>query len=230
MPIYSPLSTVLRSAELPLTAAAVIAAEGQALVSTMVAGVPGVAPSAGTSGEKFAGFVNTQTSAASFLQTTAVAVEQFVLPSGKTMTLGKSPVASTTLVRNSATGAIVASDSVTGAVVDMTTNGVAGTTYDVTYRYTLTVPQSRARQGDTTPGGYAGLTTGTVSVLQAGTIYTDQFSTLADFGPAAEKVVLAANGQLTSLTINSSGTVISGAVRALPSVDFPWLGIEFDVY
>lgn len=228
--IYSPLSSLLRTKEFPLAPNAQPSADGQAMVSVMVNGVAGVQPSAGVAGEKFAGLTTTQTSAASFLQTTAVAVELAVVPGSKTITLGRAPISGTTFVRDSVTGAAVAPDSVTGKVVDLTTAGVPGASVSVTYRYALTVVEARSRNGDVTPGGYAGLTTGSVSMVQSGTVYTDQFDSSLDWAAANETVVLGPNGQLSTKTAHAAGTPLSATIVALPTVEYPFLGIDFDTY
>lgn len=228
--IYTPLSTSLRSKEANLAPNAVLSADGQAMVSSINAGVAGVGPSTGAAGEKFAGFVAAQTSAAPFLQTTAVAVEVFTVPSGKQLTLGRAPIAGTTQVKDQTTNAPIAADGVSGKVVDLTTAGVPGSTVVVTYRYTLSVIESRSRNGDVTPGGYAGLTTGSVSLVQSGTVFTDQFDTSADWAKPGEEVVLGANGQLTTKTVNATGTVIKCAITALPNVEYPYIGIDFDTF
>lgn len=227
--IYSPLSAILRTKELALAPNAQLSADGQALVGSLVNGVAGVQPSTGAAGEKFVGFVFSQTSAVSFLQTTAVAVENATVPGAKTITLARTPIAGSVLVKDS-TGAVVAADSVTGKVVDLTTNGVAGSAVSITYRYALSVVEARSRNGDVTPGGYAGLTTGSVAMAQSGTVYTDQFDTAADFGAAGETVVLGPNGQLTTKTAHAAGTPLSCTIVALPTVEYPFLGIDFDTY
>lgn len=227
--IYSPLSSILRSKEFALALNAQPSADGQAMVSVLVAGVAGVQPSDGVADEKFAGFTNTQTSAASFLQTTAVVVEDVVLPSSKAVTLGRAPIAGTAIARDKDTGVVVAIASVVGKVATISA-GTAGQNLSITYRYNLTVVEARSRNGDVTPGGYAGLTTGSVSLVQAGTVYTDQFDTSADFAEVGAKIVLADNGLITTDTVNANGTPISGAIVGLPSVDYPYLGIDFDTY
>lgn len=228
--IYSPLSSLLRTREAALAANAQPTADGQAFVSVIENGHQVVKPSTGAAGEKFAGLAATQTSAASFLQTTAVAVETLVVPASKQLNLGRAPIAGTTQVRDEATGAPIAPDSVTGKTVDLTTAGVPSSTVVVTYRYALTVVEARSRNGDVTPGGYAGLTTGSLSLVQAGVVYTDQFDTSLDWGKANESVVLGPNGQLSTKTANPDGTVVSGAIAALPSAEYPFLGIEYDTY
>jgi hypothetical protein len=228
--IYSPLSSILKTKEMALAPNAVLSQDGQAMVSVMVNGKAGVQPSAGAPGEKFAGFLNTQTSAVSFLQTTAVAVERVVLPGSKTVTLGRAPIAGTTFVRDVVTGASVAVDGVTGQVVDLSTAGVPGAELDVTYRYNLTVVEARSRNGDVTPGGYAGLTTGSCGLAQSGTIYTDQFESGLDWAAPGETAVLGANGQLSTKTAHPTWTAVQGTIVALPSVEYPFLGIDFDTY
>ena len=151
--IYSPLSSILRTKEFALALNAQPSADGQAMVAVMVNGISGIQPSAGVAGEKLAGFVNAQTSAVPFLQTTAVAVEKFVVPGSKLVVLGRAPIAGTAFVNDVATDTPVVPDSVTGKNVDLTTGGVAGSTVLVTYRYALTVAEARARNGDPTPGG-----------------------------------------------------------------------------
>jgi hypothetical protein len=113
-------------------------------------------------------------------------------------------------------------------VVDLTTNGTVGHTVNVTYRYTLTVPEARAMNGDVIPGNYAGLTTGSVGVIQAGTIYTDQFDSAVNW-QAATAVELGASGILTNQG-GASNVVVPCTIIAIPTVDYPFLGLEFDAY
>lgn len=226
--IYTPLSSATRSKEFPLAAGAVLAADGQAMIRSQVGQVFGVTPSAGAGGEMFVGFLSAQTSAVPFLATTAVKVERFVVPAGKVLTLSKTLVASSVFVYNVTGSAAVTPDSATGTTVDLTTNGTVGSTVDVTYRYNLTVAEARARNGDPTPGGYAGLTTNTVGIWQAGTIYTDQFDSSKNYA-AATAIELAAGGLVTDQS-GTGNVAIPCTVIAIPSVDFPFLGLEFDAY
>ena len=96
--IYSPLSSFLRTRELPLSSSAVLSQEGQAMMMSWTGLVPGVVAAAGATTDKFVGFLIATTSATAFLQTTAVKVEQFTVPAGKTVTLSKLPISSTTFV------------------------------------------------------------------------------------------------------------------------------------
>lgn len=226
--IYYPLSNILRSREMPLAASATLAQDGQAMIRNMVGQTFGAIPSSGASGEAFLGFLLGQMSSVPFLQTTAVKTEQFTLSAGKTVTLSKLPIASTTNVYNITGAATAAPDSVntTTGVVDLTTAGVVSSVYLITYRYTLSVVEARSRNGDVTPGGYAGLTTGTVALAVSGTIYTDQFDSSKNWAASTgASVKMAASGLITDTT--GSGVALTSSVISLPSVDYPFLGLTF---
>ena len=226
--IYSPLSTYPRTAEFPLAATAVPAQEGQALVRSFSGNTFGAAISTGAAGENFLGFLIAQISAVPFQQVTAVKTERFTLPAApKTITLSKTPIAGTTFVFNITTGVVAAPDSVTGNVVDLTTAGLAGNIYDVTYRYNLTVLEAKSRNGDVVPGGWNGYVTGTVSDVQGGRIYTDQFDSSKNWA-LSTAVKLGANGLVTDQS--GAGTAINSSIIAVPTVDYPFLGIEFSAY
>lgn len=225
--IYAPLSSPIRSREYPLLSTATLAQDGQALSRGLIGQTFGATPSSATAGENFLGFLMGQSSAVPFQQVTAVKTERFTLAAGKTVTLGKTPSAATTFVYNITTSAAATPDSVTGAVVDLTTAGVVGNVYDITYRYAMTVVEARSRNGDVSPGGYAGLSTGTVSVMQAGTIYHDQFDSSKNWA-AATSVKLGAAGLVTDQT--GTGTTLSCSIISTPSVDYPFLGLEFSAY
>lgn len=220
--IYHPLSQHIRSTEYPLAAGAVISADGQALVGSNVNGAFGVGPATGQAGEVFVGFVLTQTSAAPFLEQTAVKVEKQVVPASGTITLSFAPLASSTSVIDTTTGAAVSSPTVSGHTVSGLTAGDAVT---VTYAYALTVSQAIGLMGNAIPSGYAGSLLGSVGCSQGGKIYTSQFDASKNWA-AATGVKLAANGQLTDQT--GSGVAISALIVAIPNQDIPFLGIEFN--
>ena len=222
--IYSPLSAISRSSEMALDPTATLLGDGQALVSTLVNGRQVVAPSAGAAGEKFVGFSSLQTSAAPVVPTTAVKVEEVVIPAGGVVTAAFTPIAGTAFAYNAATGAPVAIDSVTGADVDFLVAN-AGLTVRLQYRYTLTAVQARALVGDVQPGGFSGTTYGSIGVAQTGVVYTDQFDSGKDFA-AATAIKLAANGRVTDHT--GAGVAINAIVKALPTVGYPYLGLEFN--
>ena len=220
--IYHPLSAHIRSTEYPLAAGAVVSADGQALVATNVGGAFGVGPSMGTAGEVFVGFVLAQTSAAPFLEMTAVKVEKQVVPASGNVTLAFTPLASSTSVLDETTGTAVATPTVTGNVVSGLT---VGDKVQVTYTYALTVSQAIGLMGNAVPSGYAGSLLGSVGCSQGGRIFTSLFDTSKNWA-AATGVKLGANGHLTDQT--GSGVAINAIIIAVPNHDVPFLGIEFN--
>lgn len=223
--IYSPLSAFARSSEMPLSAVANLLSDGQAMVNVLENGVGCAKPSTGAAGEQFIGFSSLQTSATPIIPTTAVKVEEVVIPAGGKVTAARTPIAGTSFAYDTATGAALAIDSVVGKLVDFLVAN-AGKTVRLQYRYTLTVVEARAMVGDVQPGGFSGNTYGTVGVAQTGVIYTDQFESGIDF-QAATSIKLAANGRVTDQT-GANGTVINAIVKALPTVGHPFLGLEFN--
>jgi hypothetical protein len=223
--IYGPLSYHIRSTEFPLAAGATLAADGQALVVSNAGGVFGVAPSAGAGGEIFAGFVTAQTSAAPFLEQSAVKVDTVVTSSGGTATATFTPLAGTLGVYNTATGAAIASGGWVLGSGGSITALPASTQVTLVYTYALTVAQAVALMGNQVPSGYAGSLLGSVGCSQRGRIYTNQFDTSVNW-QAATGIKLAANGKVTNQA--GSGTSINGFVTAYPTGDYPYLGIEFD--
>jgi hypothetical protein len=227
MAIYLPLSAITRSQEMRQQAAASITQEGLCLVTALVNGVQGVNVSAGSS-DIFVGFSFTRTSAANFLPTTEVKVEQLVIPAGGVVTLSRTPASSTTSVYDITDGGAVSGGnvSVSGAAVTITassTRGAVGNTVKVTYRYALTVAEAKLKYGDVTPGGYAGNVTGTIGVAQQGKIFTNAFDTTIDW-TAATTLKTGANGLVVT---SGSGATINGFVTDVPTVDYPFLGIQF---
>lgn len=221
--IYAPLSYAVRSTEYPVAAGATISSNGQALVVSNVGNVFGVAPSSGAVGEVFVGFVNAQVSAAPFLESTAVKVETAVVNGAGTVTLAFTPLSTTTLIYNNTTDAVIAQPPgvITGKVVSALP---VGNTVTVTYTYALTVSQAVALMGNQQPGGSAGAMTGSIGVGQQGRIYTTAFVSGKNYA-AATSLKLAANGQITDQT--GSGVAINGFVTQVPTLDVPFLGIEY---
>lgn len=229
MAIYRPLTEVRFSKEMRQASGATIDGEGFALVTSLSGGVNGVAKSAAASGEIFVGFSFTQTSASNFLITSEVKVEQFVIPAGGVVTLSRTPTASTTAVYDVTDGGAVSGGNiaVSGAAVTITaasTRGAVGNTVKVTYRYALTVSEMKLKYGDVTPGGYAGAQLGTVGVAQAGKIFTNCIDTTVDW-TSVTVMKTGANGLLVGNTGN--GATINGYVTDVPTVDYPFLGIQF---
>mgnify|MGYP000866649431 FL=1 len=208
-------------------ASSTITADGQALVYVLANGVAGVQPSTGAAGEQFAGFVNAQTSAAAFLQQTAIKVEDATLGASGTYSLAFVPVAGTLFVYDVTAGAAVTSGNYTlDSAGNFTSAGTANHEVIFTYVYNLTVIAARALQGDIQPGNYVGLSLGQVGVAQSGTIFHDQIDTSKNWR-AATGVKLGAGGKLQDQT--GSGVAINAKIRAVPTVDYPFLGLDFSL-
>ena len=215
--IYFPMTRLVDSSEAVVAPTANITAEGQALVKAAT----GVAPSLGTSADVFAGFAVLGVSAAPLAALYGTKVESALVPGNGVVTLGRTPVPGQLAVFDNTAGAAVASPTVSGNTV---TGLTAGNTVTVTYKYALTVLQSRALQGDTQPGGYAGTYVGQVGLAKRGVIYTDQFDASVNWA-AATGIKLMANGQITNQA--GTGVAIDGYVVAVPNQEVPYLGIEF---
>lgn len=224
--IYTQLSKIHRSNEFPLAAGVTMVAEGVAMVGGFTSGVFGVQPSSAATG-KFMGFALMQTSAIPAVQTSVIRTERLttVNSSGDgVVTLQRTPVGKV-LARTVSTG-VAFSDGDTaesGNTITLTGAG-AGVVVDVTYRHALTVEESRNRYGDPKPEGYSGNILRQVGVAQTGIVFTDQFDPAIDWATAAT-VNLGANGIITS---GGAGSAIDAVVVSLPSVEYPYLGLQFN--
>lgn len=225
MAIYSPKTFANVQNETPILLGTTISAEGQAMVSDTVAGRSGVKIAAGAGGEIFAGFTRVQTSAAPFLESSAVKVEEVTLPGSGVYQLAQIPLANTILVYNLTDAAAIAGGSVavSGSGV-VTVTGGANKAVRIIYKHALTINQFRSRRGDVQPGGFVGQGRGTVSVMKQGVIYTDQFDTAVSWEDATG-VKLAAGGLVTNQA--GSGVAINANIVQIPTLQFPWLGLSF---
>lgn len=226
--IYSQLSKITRSSEFPLADGVNLVAEGSALVGAHTAGVFGLDLSSAAAGN-FMGFALMQTSAVPAVQTTATKVEQLtttatgVDDADGLVTLSRTPVGKV-LARIDSTGAAVSDANTTESGDEVTLTDVGGgVSVTVTYRYTLTALESRSLYGDPKPEGFSGNIWRQVGVAQEGLVYTDQFDVAVDWATAST-INLGASGILTT---GGSGSAINGVVVALPSVGYPYLGIQF---
>jgi hypothetical protein len=227
--IYFPKSRFQISHEVALAAGAAVAAEGQALVASTIAGVFGAAPSAGSSGELFLGVaISAQITLASFPK-----VETFVIGAGLTYTLSRTPSGSTLTVLNGATavaaGAGATQYQLSGATLTFGGTGVAaaGQTIVAVYRFVPTVVEAVSIQGDITPGGTAAAQLGQVGVVKSGVIYTSEYDTAVNWMATNPIITTGANGRFT---IGGSGATVNGVVVAAPNASGPqgaFLGIEF---
>ena len=219
--IHFPLSKIVDSSEQAVAPGANITAEGQALIRVTGAQSTGVQQSLGAATEVFAGFAVMGVSAAPVPALYATKVETFVVPGSGIVQLSQTPVAGQLAVFDNTAAAAVATPTVVGSTV---TSLTAGNNATVTYKYALTVVQSRALQGDVQPGGYAGASVGQIGVAKRGLIYTDQFDASVNWA-AVTGIKLAANGQLTSQA--GAGAAIVAYVVSLPTQEVPFLGLEF---
>lgn len=222
--IYLPLTKISDSRETTVAPGASITSEGQALVRAAGATSTGVTPSQGVSGELFAGFSIAGVSAAPFAISTTTKVEPFTVPSSGIVQLAFAPIAGQVFIFDKTTGAAIP---VSGGVA-VTGNAISGLTsgdsVQVTYKYTLTAVQARALQGDVQPGGFAGAYISQVGLLKRGIIHTDQFDASINWNSPAT-INLGAGG---ILTVGGSGPALVGAyVTSVPTVEVPFLGIEF---
>ena len=96
-------------------------------------------------------------------------------------------------------------------------------TFTPTSSLTPTVSEAKMKYGDATPGGYSGSMLGTIGVAQAGKIFTNAFDTTIDW-TAATTLKTGASGLIVT---SGNGATINGYVTDVPTVDYPFLGIQF---
>ena len=220
--IYSPNQRAKLSHEAAVAPGAVFTSEAQVAVRASGASSEGVLPSTGTSADVFEGFVIAGTAGAPFTEEYATKVEVLTVPTAGAIQLQFEPVSGQVGVFDITEDEAVASADMT--VAGKVISGLdAGNDVRVTYRYSLTVTQSRALQGDATPGGYAGNHLGQIGVVSNGLIYTSNFDASKDWS-AATAVKMAANGQVTDQS--GTGNAIPCSIVDLPSVEVPFLGLR----
>lgn len=223
---YTPLSSIIRSTEMKLAAAvaSLPIQNGTPLVFGLEDGVRVVSPSAGAAGEVLAGFAHQQVSAAPALPADAVKVEQVVVAAGGVITLDREPLAGQYVVTNLATGAPITVSAASGLTLTVA-GGNAGVEVKVVYRHALTVREAVYRTGDVQPGGASGNHYGQIGVGQQGVIYTDRIDASVNWA-AATIVTLDAAGMLTDQT--GTGEAINAQIVAVPTSDYPYLGLQFN--
>jgi hypothetical protein len=228
MSLYLPFSKFADSYEAATAPGAVFTAEGQALVRTAGASAAGVLPSTGANTDIFVGFSIAGTSALPFPESYYNKVEQFVANSSGAVSLSLTPVAGQVFIFDNTANAPATGTTVTGSTI---TGLTAGNTVTVTYKYALTVVQSRVLFGDIQPGGYVGAYVGQIGVASRGSIWTSEFDASKNWAAAgasaSTQIVLGANGQLTLGTVGTNGIAFPGNVIAVPGQDQPFLGLHF---
>ena len=225
--IHTQISRITESNEFALPPGVNIALEGQALVRVVVNGVIGVRPSAGTTGEVFAGFSLIHTTGVAEQQLTTVFAREHLMGATGAVKLEREPVAGSLFAYDKATKAAVVVGSITG--VNATLTGTTqGQTVVLVYRPVLSELEATFAFGNRQPSGYSGNHYRQVGVAQAGLIYTDHFDTSVNWALPATVAVLGENGMITSAAKNADGVAIGAKVWHLPTQDLPFLGIQFD--
>lgn len=214
-----------RSDEVPFDPAATLTAVGAALVQ----GAGGtVKQGSGGAGEKFVGASLSQP----LTLTNYPKVESLTAAAGGLVTLSKTPIGGTLRVTNASGTALTAGDpstqagqySISGNVITVHAS-LIGTLITAAYQFAPNLTEARTLQGDIQPGGAASLTTGTVGVIRAGTIYTTEYDTAVDWSGTNLDVRVGANGRFT---VGGSGAVVPNAqVRKSPSSTDGTLGLYF---
>ena len=101
----------------------------------------------------------------------------------------------------------------------------AGKTIDVTYRYNLTVAESRLKFYQRNINNEASTLFGQVGVGQGhGEVFTDMFDATVDWS-TSPVIRSGAGGTLT----DTGGTILDARVISVPNVNNPLLGISFDL-
>jgi hypothetical protein len=221
--IYFPSTRVNISRELPVAVGASIAAEGIALMADNAGGVFGAKATAGAGTDVFLGIAVSQQIALG----NQVKVESFTQGAGNTITLARTPVASTLSVFDVTAGGVVPVGaggwSLSGKTVTLQagTNGHELIAY---YKFAPTAAEVRFIQGDVWPGGPAGAALNQIGVATNGIVYTDQFDTTVNWNANGIAVKTGANGQFT---IGGSGATLAGVqVIAPPTPGFGFLGLQ----
>lgn len=220
--LYTPKSKILVGREVASVTGSPVTDDGQVLVTAT--GVDSAFPSTGAAGEVFLGFSFNQTSGAPYLPATAVKVEEFV-PSGTTYTLQQQVVSGSLLAL--AGGVPDANVAVASGNAYGLTGLTAGATYKVVYTYALTNAQAVALVGNVQPGQHAGVQFGATGIAEQGIVYTSNFDTSVNYDATTVLVGLA-GGKVGKAGSNNTKVVVKGRVVELPSVEFPFLGIEFN--
>lgn len=224
MSIYFPQARGPISGEAATAAGAMFHAEGQALVRTNTNQAAGVHPSTGAASDIFIGFSVASTVGAAFAEPYYNAVKRYVVPSGGSITLDRTPVAGQVGIYDETAAAAVAVTSpvtVHGATIAGLT---PGNVVVVTYKWALTVLDRVSLFGNEQPGGYVGNVVDQIGYIRFGTVYTSEFDASKDW-KSATAIKLAPNGQITDQT--GSGVVIPGAtIINVPGTQVPFLGIN----
>ena len=217
--------------------------EGVGLMAVREQGITKVKPSTGAANtDEFAGFAMNERTAPSLFPMVFQG-KVVLLSAGKWgFNLPKAPVG-TPRVTYDATGAVIPvytadSDSVlevdeykiTGTVFETTVDAL-GKLINVVYNFSPTFADLQVLGGDNSPTTFSTLASliGITGVIESGLVYTSNFDPSIDWANWTPAIGLksVANGVITTLA--GTGAIIKGRVMAAPSVDMPFLAIDFSV-
>lgn len=204
-------------------------AEGTAMVHVLEGGKGVVKPSAGTSGELFAGVSHSK-----FLRpTTAMMVELLTVSNASKVTLARTPVgaAADRGVFNAA-GAALTSGTVDGNTKyslsgkEITVHAdLNGTVIKVQYAYELTANEAALLYGsdlailDVSAAKNVGLIT-------TGVIFTDQYDPAVNWAGTTGISPAVKTGAGGKFTIGGNGFATDAVVVSVPTANDPWLGLR----
>lgn len=234
--------------EKSVKAGEVITEEGVLLVSELDAatGSEVVLPSIGSGGEVVAGFAIRDNAD----HATTSEVESVTVPSSAPLEVQLRQNNIVTSVANdgsaaslnaiaSTSGALTLVDGNTPASGEIALEPASGlTTYHadeasqtvvITYRYNLTVAESRLKFYQRNINNEASTLFGQVGVGQGhGEVFTDQFDATIDWSGAGTPPPIN-SGPGGTLTSGGTGTLLDARVISVPNVNNPLLGISFDI-
>ncbi len=217
---------ISRSEEMRFLPAFPPTAAGQALVQ----GASGtVKPGTGAAGELFVGVALSQP----LTLTNYPKVEELIGNASGVITLARTPIGGTLRVVAMDTGTVLVAGnpasvateySIAGTVLTQNVARAAKPTR-VFYHFVPDAIDQRFIQGDVQPGNAASLTTGTIGVVKAGTVFTSEFDTTVDWNTANPAVKVGASARFT---IGGTGAAVPQAqVMSAPTAVDSLLGLYF---
>lgn len=208
--------------------------EGQALVSTMTAGVYGVKPSTGAAGEQFVGVALSQVKA----PTVMPRVEEGTSSAASVIVLDRAAIGGTIRLLVGGTLQTAGNPATTlneySIAADNQTITVhatlAETAYTVAYQFSPTVAEAITYIGE----GFPGLDTAAayleqIGVLEGGDVFTSFYDTSVDWSANPPVVYLGAGGMFTTDNNGGNATAVPATVLHVPNVENSMLGLRINV-
>jgi hypothetical protein len=103
-------------------------------------------------------------------------------------------------------------------------SGQAGHSVYIVYKYAITVAAAQALVGNGVVGSSSEQVLSSVGVIQVGNIYTTFFDAAQDWTVTPVHGIVAVANNVFSLT--GTGAAVTGTVIAIPSTDYPYLGLR----